>query len=124
MTSTRLTIFGGFARVWGRTHARCSPRCRLRHEAPLVGAVVRTYGPRHRLRCRLEAMPALPAWPSASACVRLRCQLGAFPREVRMNVTVLSGGGGGARFLRGVVAVVDPDDVAVVGNVADDIEIL
>ena len=41
-----------------------------------------------------------------------------------MNVTVLSGGVGGARFLRGVVAVVDPADVAIVGNVADDIEIL
>ena len=41
-----------------------------------------------------------------------------------MNVTVLSGGVGGARFLRGVVAVVDPVDVAIVGNVADDIEIL
>jgi LPPG:FO 2-phospho-L-lactate transferase len=41
-----------------------------------------------------------------------------------MNVTVLSGGVGGARFLRGVVAVVDPVGVAIVGNVADDIEIL
>jgi LPPG:FO 2-phospho-L-lactate transferase len=41
-----------------------------------------------------------------------------------VNVTVLSGGVGGARFLRGVVAVVDPVDVAIVGNVADDIEIL
>ena len=41
-----------------------------------------------------------------------------------MNVTVLSGGVGGARFLRGVVAVVAPDNVAIVGNVADDIEIL
>jgi LPPG:FO 2-phospho-L-lactate transferase len=41
-----------------------------------------------------------------------------------MNVTVLSGGVGGARFLRGVVGVVDPAGVAIVGNVADDIEIL
>ena len=41
-----------------------------------------------------------------------------------MNVTVLSGGVGGARFLRGIVAVVDPGNVAIVGNVADDIEIL
>jgi len=41
-----------------------------------------------------------------------------------MNVTVLSGGVGGARFLRGVVAVVDPGAVTIVGNVADDIEIL
>ncbi len=41
-----------------------------------------------------------------------------------MNVTVLSGGVGGARFLRGMVAVVDPGDVTIVGNVADDIEVL
>lgn len=41
-----------------------------------------------------------------------------------MNVTVLSGGVGGARFLRGIMAVVDPAEVAIVGNVADDIEIL
>jgi LPPG:FO 2-phospho-L-lactate transferase len=41
-----------------------------------------------------------------------------------MKVTVLSGGVGGARFLRGMSAVVDPDNISIVGNVADDIEIL
>jgi LPPG:FO 2-phospho-L-lactate transferase len=41
-----------------------------------------------------------------------------------VKVTVLSGGVGGARFLRGVMAVVDPASVSVVGNVADDIEVL
>lgn len=41
-----------------------------------------------------------------------------------MNVAVLSGGVGGARFLRGVVAVVGPGNVSIVGNVADDIEVL
>lgn len=41
-----------------------------------------------------------------------------------MNVVVLSGGVGGARFLRGVVSVVDPGNVSIVGNVADDIEVL
>ena len=41
-----------------------------------------------------------------------------------MNVAVLSGGVGGARFLRGVLAVVDPGNVSIVGNVADDIEVL
>jgi LPPG:FO 2-phospho-L-lactate transferase len=41
-----------------------------------------------------------------------------------VNVAVLSGGVGGARFLRGVVGVVDPGDVSIVGNVADDIEVL
>jgi LPPG:FO 2-phospho-L-lactate transferase len=41
-----------------------------------------------------------------------------------MKATVLSGGVGGARFLRGLLAVCDPDNVAIVGNVADDIEVL
>lgn len=41
-----------------------------------------------------------------------------------MKVTVLSGGVGGARFLRGIVRVVEPANVAIVGNVADDIELL
>ena len=41
-----------------------------------------------------------------------------------MNVVVLSGGVGGARFVRGVVDVVDPASVTVVGNVGDDLEVL
>src|SRR4051794_28864680 len=41
-----------------------------------------------------------------------------------MTVAVLSGGVGGARFLRGLVGVVDPGNVSIVGNVADDIEVL
>src|SRR5438477_3659554 len=41
-----------------------------------------------------------------------------------MKVAALSGGVGGARFLRGMSAVVDPDNITIVGNVADDIEIL
>jgi LPPG:FO 2-phospho-L-lactate transferase len=41
-----------------------------------------------------------------------------------LNVAVLSGGVGGARFLRGVVAVVEPGNVSIIGNVADDIEVL
>jgi LPPG:FO 2-phospho-L-lactate transferase len=41
-----------------------------------------------------------------------------------VNVAVLSGGVGGARFLRGVVGVVDPGNVSILGNVADDIEVL
>jgi LPPG:FO 2-phospho-L-lactate transferase len=39
-------------------------------------------------------------------------------------VAVLSGGVGGARFLRGLVSVVDPGNVSIIGNVADDIEVL
>ena len=41
-----------------------------------------------------------------------------------MKVTVLSGGVGGARFLRGLVGVVDPAELTVIGNVGDDLEIL
>ena len=41
-----------------------------------------------------------------------------------MKATVLSGGIGGARFLRGVTAVVDADNVTIIGNVGDDIEML
>ena len=39
-----------------------------------------------------------------------------------MNVVVLSGGVGGARFVQGVVAAADP--VTVVGNVGDDVDVL
>lgn len=41
-----------------------------------------------------------------------------------MKVAVLSGGVGGARFVRGLVDVVSPEDVTVVGNVGDDVEVL
>jgi len=41
-----------------------------------------------------------------------------------VKVTVLSGGVGGARFLRGVLGVVEPREVTIVGNVADDLELL
>jgi LPPG:FO 2-phospho-L-lactate transferase len=41
-----------------------------------------------------------------------------------MKVAVLTGGVGGARFLRGVVDAVDPADVTAVVNVGDDLEVL
>jgi LPPG:FO 2-phospho-L-lactate transferase len=41
-----------------------------------------------------------------------------------MKVTVLSGGVGGARFLRGLVDAVDAADVTAVVNVGDDLEVL
>jgi LPPG:FO 2-phospho-L-lactate transferase len=41
-----------------------------------------------------------------------------------MKVVVLSGGVGGARFLRGLVDVVDPRHVTVIGNVGDDLDVL
>jgi len=41
-----------------------------------------------------------------------------------MKVVVLSGGVGGARFVQGLVEVVPPTDVTVIGNVGDDVEVL
>jgi LPPG:FO 2-phospho-L-lactate transferase len=41
-----------------------------------------------------------------------------------MKIVVLSGGVGGARFVRGLVDVVDPTQVTVIGNVGDDLEVL
>jgi len=41
-----------------------------------------------------------------------------------VNVVVLSGGVGGARFVRGVVAVAGAASTAVIGNVGDDVEVL
>src|SRR2546421_10766981 len=41
-----------------------------------------------------------------------------------MKVAVLSGGVGGARFLTGVVDVVDPASVTAIVNVGDDLEVL
>ena len=41
-----------------------------------------------------------------------------------MKVAVLTGGVGGARFLRGLVDVVDPADVTAIVNVGDDLEVL
>jgi LPPG:FO 2-phospho-L-lactate transferase len=41
-----------------------------------------------------------------------------------MRVVALSGGVGGARFVQGVVEVVAPEDVTVIGNVGDDVEVL
>jgi LPPG:FO 2-phospho-L-lactate transferase len=41
-----------------------------------------------------------------------------------MKVAVLSGGVGGARFVRGLVDALEPGDVTVIGNVGDDLEVL
>ena len=41
-----------------------------------------------------------------------------------MKVVILSGGVGGARFVRGVVDVAGPRDVTVIGNVGDDLDVL
>jgi LPPG:FO 2-phospho-L-lactate transferase len=41
-----------------------------------------------------------------------------------VKVAVLSGGVGGARFLRGLMGVVEPGNVSIIGNIADDIEVL
>ena len=41
-----------------------------------------------------------------------------------MSVVLLSGGGGGARFARGLQDVLGPGELTVVGNVGDDVEVL
>ena len=41
-----------------------------------------------------------------------------------MRVVLLSGGGGGARFARGLEAALAPGELTVIGNVGDDLEIL
>jgi LPPG:FO 2-phospho-L-lactate transferase len=41
-----------------------------------------------------------------------------------VNIVVLSGGVGGARFVRGVVAVAGAGSTTVIGNVGDDVEVL
>jgi LPPG:FO 2-phospho-L-lactate transferase len=41
-----------------------------------------------------------------------------------MKVAILSGGVGGARFVQGLVEIVEPRDVTVIGNVGDDVEVL
>ena len=41
-----------------------------------------------------------------------------------MKIAVLSGGVGGARFVRGIVDALDARDVTVVGNVGDDVDVL
>jgi LPPG:FO 2-phospho-L-lactate transferase len=41
-----------------------------------------------------------------------------------VNVALLSGGGGGARFARGLDALLAPGELTVVGNVGDDVEVL
>ena len=41
-----------------------------------------------------------------------------------MRVVLLSGGGGGARFARGLDAILETGELTVIGNVGDDVEIL
>jgi LPPG:FO 2-phospho-L-lactate transferase len=41
-----------------------------------------------------------------------------------VKVVVLSGGGGGARFARGLASILEPAELTVVANVGDDVEVL
>src|SRR6266516_3808833 len=56
-------------------------------------------------------MPALPAWPSASACVRLRCQLGTLSRGVRIvileNCWLVTMDDAGSEYARGWLQIED-----------------
>jgi LPPG:FO 2-phospho-L-lactate transferase len=46
-----------------------------------------------------------------------------WPAMTASRITVLAGGVGGARFLQGLVDVVAPESVTVIGNVGDDVEL-
>jgi LPPG:FO 2-phospho-L-lactate transferase len=41
-----------------------------------------------------------------------------------VKIVLLSGGGGGARFARGLSAILEPRELTVIGNVGDDVEVL
>ena len=45
-------------------------------------------------------------------------------RRSGVRIVLLSGGGGGARFARGLADVLGPDELTVIGNVGDDVEVL
>src|SRR5436309_5696861 len=71
----------------------------------------------HR-RCRSGGHRAEPTMRGRARWRRLRER-----GDTRSVIVVLAGGVGAARFLRGVVRVVPPGEVTVVGNTGDDIEI-
>ena len=77
------------------------------------------------VRAALDAATAagLPA-PYLAGRAHARGADRASTRDRCVKVAVLSGGVGGARFLRGLLGVVDPGNVSIVGNIADDIEVL
>src|SRR5207244_2837203 len=62
--------------------------------------------------------------PRARAADRGPADAGGARGARPMKVAVLSGGVGGARFVRGLVEVLAPADVTVIGNVGDDVEVL
>jgi LPPG:FO 2-phospho-L-lactate transferase len=53
-----------------------------------------------------------------------RTQSARGPSEMSSDIVVLSGGVGGARFVRGLIDAVPPAEVTVIGNVGDDAEVL
>src|SRR5215208_1073413 len=71
--------------------------------------------PESRGRRRLDRRPRSPSAARRPADAR---------GATAVKIVALSGGVGGARFLRGLVDVVDERDLTVVGNVGDDVEIL
>ena len=107
-----------FAPLYGRdSAARFRAHAR---ELGLESRLRRDPEPRRRRRhARGSAAPAPPPRPALAGCAR-----DAAGRGGAVKVVVLSGGVGGARFVRGLVDVADPRDVTVIGNVGDDLEVL
>src|SRR5581483_2833616 len=126
------------ARRGGRRHDECAQpacaaglrpavRCRQRGAVPRPRTLARARGgerrgtesARRRRHARRPAPAAAPRRPANAGGAD-----GARAGDPRVKVVVLSGGVGGARFVRGVVDVLDPSDVTVIGNVGDDVDVL
>src|SRR5262249_53098239 len=102
------------ARIAGRARLRAALRQRQRR-------AVRVPSGRETAR---PARPSRRRRHVGGSRARASTRAEAHARVPRMKVTVLSGGVGGARFLRGLVDAVDPADVTAVVNVGDDLEVL
>src|SRR5207253_1010698 len=109
------------ARTGRRRRARSRSRRRTRRGGR--GGARRTRARRDRDRGRRhDRRPAAAASAARSAVALVARRPSGRGRSVK--VVVLSGGVGGARFVKGVVEVAGPRDVTVVGNVGDDLEVL
>ena len=113
------------ARASEPRRVRAAVRRRQRRALPGArgGARSRRRRPRDRRTSWTTSTRSTTSERLAARCgARTRaCQLQA---DLRVKVVVLSGGVGGARFVRGVVDAIDPRDVTVIGNVGDDVDVL
>jgi len=100
------------------------PDMEQHHEARKVGSAWLMFQP--------SSLGRITVWPrllTGNSSGRLgACQYGAWKSDIvsydagmsARPVVVLAGGVGAARFLRGLVRVVPPDEITVIGNTGDD----